>query len=761
MTTLEEVRLDIGAFADSDEEVIVDTSGRLLFVRGGREITAKIEQLESGRRVVHIDDQTLRYRKFLTHYLARLDVFADRLVGLRSSIEAYVDTPARLDRASDDTETGTAAGLLEMECTTRNPFAARVVFVTADAGHGKTALLREYQLSQARRFREGSSDFVFWHVDLQGRQLLRLSEALMGDLADLRVVGLWMPGVIRLMRAGALVLAIDGFDELAAEQGSTDALGALARLIRDLGDSGTIVAASRRTFFDADTYLRRTGLLRTAVTSPCEFDVISLQPWQRQHATDFFARLTGGPGDDYYEDALRALGGDRDHPMLTRPFLAHQLAQATTTLGIGPSEFIREMDEPSKGVESLVRAFVNREVAEKWQHRETGEPYLSADQHMDLLAAVAEEMFLSQKDRLPVETVEALGAILLDDWGISPPLRPAVVQMLRMHALLNRPSASEANTRSFDHEEIRDFFIAHALRNSLEELGRREATGVPRLMGAGVLSNATARYVASILRLDSKGRLSLVEHLCILVKREMKPTHLQTNVGTIIPYLIDGLEVEEGIEIDGPIIFSSLALEGTELSKCVLRGSTFVNVSLVGVRWTDVRLEGANLGVLSIDKTAMFSGVSLSQCRIDGLRLLEDGEEQRREYAPDRIRRELDLLGVSVEAAGQAIQSGGDSWPESTAHSLTRRLLRTFHRSTYVTSGWIETRFGRDSSFVLERIMPLLEANGLLRRGLWRGQGRQDIWFLSIPLEELLGADSAKGRGPAHQFWAEIRELGG
>lgn len=33
----------------------------------------------------------------------------------------------------------------------------------------------------------------------------------MGDLGDLRVSGLWMPAILRLMRHRTLVLAIDGF----------------------------------------------------------------------------------------------------------------------------------------------------------------------------------------------------------------------------------------------------------------------------------------------------------------------------------------------------------------------------------------------------------------------------------------------------------------------------------------------------------------------------------------------------------------------
>src|SRR5690606_8788609 len=95
-----------------------------------------------------------------------------------------------------------------------------------------------------------------------------------------------IPGLIRLLQYRLLVLAVDGFDELAAERGSTDALGALALLVRQVEGSGTIVAASRRTCFDSRDYLKRTGMLRAAVSSDCEFHQIDLLNWGRDEVVE-------------------------------------------------------------------------------------------------------------------------------------------------------------------------------------------------------------------------------------------------------------------------------------------------------------------------------------------------------------------------------------------------------------------------------------------------------------------------------------------
>ena len=243
----------------------------------------------------------------------------------------------------------------------------------------------------------------------------------------------------------ALVLAIDGFDELAAEQGSTDALGALATMVRQLDGKGVVIAASRRTFFDTEDYLARAQLIRRSATSACQFDQLALEPWGKSEAVDLFEQVAAGArktvdASALYRETLTELGGDDGHPMLTRPFLLNQLARAIVGFEHDLPSFIRGMDDPHKGVAALVQAFVEREVRDKWIHRETGERYLSAAQHMELLARVAEEMYETQKDRLKLDVIETIATILLEQWGVEPERRVQVAAMVRMHVLLIRPA---------------------------------------------------------------------------------------------------------------------------------------------------------------------------------------------------------------------------------------------------------------------------------------------------------------------------------
>ncbi len=180
---------DLAAFADDDEDVLVEPDGAFALFRGGELIGGRFVFDSESHLAVEVEGSLIPYRRFLTHYVARLDVLAERLLVKRHIEPNFVDGPARLDAATAGTEEATGLGILRAQCTDVSPFATRIVFVTADAGHGKTVLLKQLQHEQAETFREGRADFLVWHVDLQGRQLVRLSEALMGDLADLACPG--------------------------------------------------------------------------------------------------------------------------------------------------------------------------------------------------------------------------------------------------------------------------------------------------------------------------------------------------------------------------------------------------------------------------------------------------------------------------------------------------------------------------------------------------------------------------------------------
>lgn len=759
MNEFTEVAEDLAAFADEESDAAVDSDGSFIIQRNGAELSGVFRRDAGGALLVDIDGTTITYRRFLTHTLARLDILAQRLSERRTGVKGFIDAPVTLQRAAEDISTGLALDVLHRQCKDLPPFASRVTFITADAGHGKTALLREHQYVQAQRFLRNESHYLFWHLDLQGRQLLRLSEALMGDLAELRLAGLWMPAVVRLMRHGALVIGIDGFDELAAEQGGSDALGALASLVSQLRGQGAVVAASRRTFFDTDDYLRRGGIIRRGVPDPCQFDQVELQPWTGDEVRQYLGKVrvdgrTVHDADQMYGDMVAALGGDAQHPLVTRPFLVTQIARATLLYGVSPNEFLRAPDDPYSGVAAVVEAFVKREVSEKWKVRETGEPYLSEEQHLQLLSDVAEEMHRSQKDRLSLDIIETLTALLLDQWKIDTGLRQQMIEMVRMHVLLVAPPDGGATYRSFDHPEFRDYFIAYALRARLEKVMQGHPTHeLGRFLSISQLSDSTARYACSMLDRTQDSVQTFLAAMEEYLTAEWKPTYLQLNLGTLIPFMVNNADFSETVHFGGGVVYSSLALENTTISNVTLSNGTFVNASLRGIDWRGVKLENFALGELQLDSHSRLESVELSNCKVDGVRLqIEDGEEAR-EYAPQRIDQILRNVGFTFNT--EQLPIDGLLPPEDALEvKLLRKLLRMFNRTTIVSDESLRIRFGNDAITLESLVIPFLVDRKVLTPRKWRGSGNHNAWTLGVGLDDLLAAegnDTALG-----QVWSDI-----
>jgi hypothetical protein len=706
----------------------------------------------------------MSYRQFLTHTLGNLDVFAERIIAKRESPKVFVDGHGKLTSQDDDeNRVAPASQLLSLVCDSGSAFATRIAFVTGDAGHGKTVLLREMQYRQAQAFLNGESAFLLWHVDLQGRQLVRLSEALMGDLGDLRMTGLWMPAILKLIQSRSIVLAIDGFDELAAEQGSGDALGSLAALVQQLGGRGIIVAASRRTFFDTEDYLQRAGLVTRKMEAPCEFDQISLSPWTRTEVVQLFSKYNWlgniESPDDLYESILSALGGDASHPMLTRPFLVNQLARALDLYDVEPEQFIRGMDDPLRGVAALVKAFVDREVEQKWIHRDTGQPYLTSQQHMELLGNVAEEMYRSQKDRLKLDVIITIANVLMDVWEIPHESKIQALAMVKMHVLLTIPPGGDATERAFDHTEFRDYFVAFAIRRLIEDAASGiDLRALAPMFRIAQISDSTARYVCGMIDFGSEKIVGLAQNLSALVKSDLTASYLPVNVGTLIPFVLNGRQdASQRVEFNAPAVFTSLAFEHSKLENVTITGSTFVNVSLVGVQWRNVILKECVLGELTVDEETHVIDSWLENCEIAGVRIIHGDGDQIREYAPSRMQGALEDVGFSFGRESTDFDHV-DFVDDTIFVRMVRRVLRKFQRSTVVSDEAFRKYFRHDVTLVVGEVIPMLENYGILEERQWYGSGTQKIWGLRVPLEDILAAEESSLPSLLRDFWVDAKQ---
>jgi hypothetical protein len=242
------------------------------------------------------------------------------------------------------------------------------------------------------------------------------------------------------------------------------------------------------------------------------------------------------------------------------------------------------------------------------------------------------------------------------------------------------------------------------------------------------------------------------------VSQEWRPTFLEGNVGTIVPQILSGYEPAERLVFDARVAYTSLVFENTRLRNVTIKNGTFVRTSFVNVDWKDVCFKNCHMTEVVLDKQCRYDDVVFDDCKIQGVRVLDETEEYR-EYSPLRVAQVLGGLGIRITEVGQQTEIEFAPATESDFHKLVRRFLRVFRRITGLTEHVIEIRYRADQRQIHEEILPLLERYAIVRNEQRHGGGPpQSRWLLQTTLEDLLRADGGPGAENLVKFWKEVAD---
>lgn len=789
MNNYQQIINDLKAFAEKPENVEITNTGEAMIERFGKEIIFKIvyDRANDKHNIVDENGHTHSYQSFLTKNIARLDILANRLIEAQENNEKligeepFVEGDGLLKTFSNSFigEQGKALNLLQAECDDLLPFGTKITFITADAGHGKTYLLKQFQYQQAKRYLKGESPYLFLHIDLQGRQLVRLDEAIMRDLGEIRFSGLFMSSIYTLMQKNFLVLAIDGFDELAAESGNTEALGALANLIQQMDGKGTFIAASRRTFFDHDDYIKKSKLLpRSTNTNDCVFNELKLCNWTKseniQYLTDYFIlKNCSLEPETIYSEILSLISNNSEHAFVSKPFLFSKIIKGIVDYKKTPAEFIGQIDNSLEGVASIINQFIKREVSDKWITRE-GIPYLSELQHHILLATIAEEMWLAQTEKISVEEVIFITKMLCEDWKIIDDKKQTeITRMVGMHALLV-PYNNDMTLRKFDHPEFKNYFIAQSLvkiiKNAIE-FNNNKFAQLKKFLEHSQLPDAVGLYTCNILK-NSNEIPKIIEVLEKSLSDEWKPSLLHLNIGTLIPFLLNGYKPSETLKFGSKldkgitkITYSGIIFENKCFENIVLSNGYFLNINFRNLVLKNVSFINCIFNQITLDNNSklVFENVIIEKTEIHSV-IEKDGEDiTRQAYDPQTIYYILKshkLIWKDYEEEYLKDDTIEKLEIEDTfIRKQTYRFLNTFNRTSLVTDFNLQFRFKESEIEFLEtEIIPLLEKYEILRetdtKQIRQSKGRG--WRLVHRLEDIFKADNQSKTTTLEKFWNEI-----
>ena len=175
----------------------------------------------------------------------------------------------------------------------KSPLETTILYITSDAGEGKTFLINQMAKDQAQRFTEGKSDWLLVPIPLGGKHFLRFDDITVGVLQNrYRFPFLYYESFLALVRMGVIVPAFDGFEEMFVEgTRSGEALAsAMGILVSALDSRGSLIIAARKAYFEFENLKTQEKLFDTISSYSVGFGKLELQRWGRQQFLAYCAK---------------------------------------------------------------------------------------------------------------------------------------------------------------------------------------------------------------------------------------------------------------------------------------------------------------------------------------------------------------------------------------------------------------------------------------------------------------------------------------
>jgi hypothetical protein len=726
---LDDFKRIITAFADSPADLDVSKGTLIVQVRDEL-IEAKLFQ-QGGQLIVDESEQRLPAWNWLVNRIARIPLLADRILSFVSDVPGFVTPSGRLLDQPDYAGTSEEVRYSDATACAADVLARRpagttsVLYLTSDAGEGKTTLINHLARRQASEFKAKRSDWLLVPIPLGGRTFLRFDDVVVAALVNrLRFQLLYYDAFIELVRLGVLVPAFDGFEEMIISSSSGEAISALGNLVRSLSSSGSVLIAARKAYFDYQSFKSQTRLFDAIGSDSVAFARLGLDRWSRNQFLSY-AQNRGmehaAVTYDAVADRLRA-----DHPLLTRAVLVRRLIDVASTTGV--SDLLDQVGtSPQDYFFQFVNALVDREAHEKWidLSGEPHQPLLSLEEHHELLGMVAQEMWISSTDFLRTDVLGAIAEVFAEARHKPPAVARQLSERLKQHSLLISSGAS-AGSLAFDHEDFRAFYLGEAVGRILV---RNATSDLKSVLQAGLLPRFAVDEAVLHTRRQSRGN---AEHLAMLqdiAKTESTVSFVRENCGALSIGLCDGSSSETHLS---GMIFPEDALRGRSLSRVVIRDSYFQTSSLAGTRLDACTFENCHFERLECAADTNVSSLLLG-CDVSMLVRLDRDEQF---FDPSQIRVQLTQVGFTVQGAEQENLPLNVAEPDDHLR-LVERVLRVFLRANQVNEQVIRTKLGVKASQFIDEVLPRLLAAGVLEEIPYQGHGTQRRFRLRVRMEQL------------------------
>lgn len=729
------------AFADQPDDLDID-GGRLLVYIRDELIEARLSNRDGTVWVQEPDADPCSAYKWILRRLARVDQLADRLLSYTPEERHFV-TPHGLlldqldiDPTENDVEKSDAVTALVDTLSQRPSGASTVLYLTSDAGEGKTTVVNHVARVQAKRFKAGDTNWLLLPISLGGRPFLRFDDVVVGELVNrLRFQHLYYDAFLELTKLGVLVPAFDGFEEMFIESSSGEAVSALGNLVQHLQSSGSVLIAARKAYFEFYSFRTQARLFDAIQSHSVTFSRLTLRRWRREQFQRYCQLRGLRSGDALFRKVAGRLG--EQHPLLTRAVLVKKLVDIATELPSVDAVLERIGSDPDEYFVDFITTIVEREAEKKWLDRsgEAAKPLLTVDDHFDLLAMIAREMWEMRSDALRRDYLQLVTDVFTSESRFSPDTARQVRKRLPEHSLLALVSGSR-DMLGFDHDDFRRFFLGRALGRLLVGDSDEELASWLNVAAVPVGTvDAACRYAAQ----QGMAPRKIIERIVGIGQQAPPTSYTRENSGSIALALAarggDGDVLLEGL-VFPPGALVGMRLEGIHVSDCEFQPTGLKNARIIDCEFRGCRFHRLEGGAETVRRS------TLEDCEVD--QWVEEADVS--VYDPARVRRALMEEGFRVEQSGPPVlpQSEEESVVDAEAE-MAERALRMFMRATHINDVVFRHKLGQRANDFFDSVLPRLVAGGILEEVPYRGSGKGSRYKLNVPMQGIAEVVPAKG----------------
>jgi hypothetical protein len=758
-------RRALTAFADEPSDVDIRLGKVVAQIRDEViDATITLEEGDDLQLRVHENGQSYSARMWLINRVARVPQLADRILAATTvSPEVAARSPfvvptglltpdlSEHQGPATEVEVPNAVEALLTKASSPLPGATSVIYLTSDAGEGKTTLISRAARIQAERYKQKSVGSLIVPVPLSGRAFLTFDDAVIAAMVNkLRFNYLYYDAFVQLVRMGVIVPAFDGYEEMLVEGSRGEAVSALGNLVQQLESAGTIVIAARKAFFEYLSFKTQARLLDAIGDRSASFSRLALRRWNKSQFCEY-GRLRKIDAPEEVHDIVSARLGS-EHPLLTRAVLVRRLFDVIAD-GADKQELAELLgNSPHDYFFTFVDAIVKREAAEKWLARVSGEvmtPLLDISEHHQLLALIAQEMWQSSTSSIRHDVLDVIVDIFGESLGKGPATIRQLKERVKQHSLLSSDPA-RSGALAFDHEDFQNFYLGESLGQLLTKGNRPDLQAF--LSVAPVPQATIEQAVQYVIRHDAD-RVQALRSIVQINGAESGFTFCKENCSGLALRLTECIPISDEVTELRGMMFPPGSLAGRTLSRVAFIECQFQPTSTAKSKLAEILFSECEFERIECDEDQQLTGCSFVDCRVDSLVVLPDGGQT---YDPSLINQGLRQAGAQVGVVSEAQDEDSVLSIDDRVRQL-ERFLRVFLRSTHVDEEIIRLRLGKNfAPSFFENVLPSLLSAGVLEEVPWRGGGYQRRYKLISSMSTIERA-LERSRGDFEDFLRLVR----